>query len=399
MKRIKNIETPFILNFYTSLNVKTLNFNDFNDFVTKRLKTLRRIESSLTDLRLLDIKDAMEDNLSHFLCRLVCSQVMWSLIWFVNHETKLFELKIQSLNDNQITDFFFNKFILYLKNLQINGEILQINKNSELSDQKITEIRVPRNGKIYFSKIHDLIANRRVDIIKGYTDLNIDTIKSFMVNEFRNFLENKMNSLYLQMLREPDERFFHIFKLHFVQPNPVISEFSSLKENETFFPPCMFGIMKRLTSTKHLKYNDRQSLILFLKGIGMPVEKTIEFLRNSFNLDNEVFNKEYLYSIRHNYGLEGKRANYPPYTCSKMGSLCNNNSVGCPFLGDKTYVKDFLNIKNINLDLEDLIKSHPGQKACSKILNVLIEQEAEPLITSPVNFYNLFKNKNNKNVE
>ncbi|TBT97562.1 hypothetical protein CWI37_2193p0020, partial [Hamiltosporidium tvaerminnensis] len=74
MKRIKNIETPFILNFYTSLNVKTLNFNDFNDFVTKRLKTLRRIESSLTDLRLLDIKDAMEDNLSHFLCRLVCSQ-------------------------------------------------------------------------------------------------------------------------------------------------------------------------------------------------------------------------------------------------------------------------------------------------------------------------------------
>jgi DNA primase large subunit len=46
------------------------------------------------------------------------------------------------------------------------------------------------------------------------------------------------------------------------------------------------------------------------------VEEALIFWRKSFSsTTDDKFNKDYKYNIRHGYGLEGKRMNYPPKSC------------------------------------------------------------------------------------
>jgi len=46
--------------------------------------------------------------------------------------------------------------------------------------------------------------------------------------------------------------------------------------------------------------------------LGLSVEEALTFWRRSFSgHTDDQFNKRYKYNIRHSYGLEGRRANYP----------------------------------------------------------------------------------------
>ena len=51
---------------------------------------------------------------------------------------------------------------------------------------------------------------------------------------------------------------------------------------------------------------------MVIQALGVSIEEALIFWRKSFSgYTDDQFNKQYKYNIRHSYGLEGRRANYP----------------------------------------------------------------------------------------
>lgn len=114
----------------------------------------------------------------------------------------------------------------------------------------------------------------------------------------------------------------------------------SLLEIEHFaknhFPLCMQMVHRHLTENSHLKHDGRLQYTLFLKGCGLTMEESLNFFKKKFSktTPEDKFEKEYSYNIRHSYGQEGKRVDYPPYNCKKIQNMklpSAGEIHGCPF--------------------------------------------------------------------
>lgn len=112
------------------------------------------------------------------------------------------------------------------------------------------------------------------------------------------------------------------------------------------FPPCMKGLFAALKNQHHLKHFGRLQLGLFLKGIGLSVDESLQFWRQELTkkagMDTDKFEKNYAYNIKHMFGQEGKRNDYKPWSCSKVIGQQNPGTGefhGCAF---KTYGEDNL---------------------------------------------------------
>lgn len=124
------------------------------------------------------------------------------------------------------------------------------------------------------------------------------------------------------------------------------------------YPLCMQVVHNHLKVKHHLKHDGRMQYGLFLKGMGVSLEESLKFWRMQFmkgGVDGEKvcgvvvschhylwpllirysccsvvqFDKNYAYNIRHNYGKEGKRTDYTPYSCMRIISRMEPKADEC----------------------------------------------------------------------
>jgi DNA primase large subunit len=284
------------------------------------------------------------DIVSHFVLSLAFCKNEQDRIWFATMESKLFIIRTQLYGIDM--DEIFHLLSIPLEKVE--------NVTTEMMEKIMFKNKMERGTGVYripFSYALNLIASMHYFLHKGYVYVSKAEISQLVETYFKENLIKKMNQIMKSIDKILcDSRINHLVKQF--QANREIEtlskQFANKISNDTIsmsdiensveksMPICMQMLHKALTSTGHLKHIGRMQYGLFLKGIGLSLDESMEFWKNKFlkSMPLDKFEKNYAYNIRHNYGKEGNRVNYTPYSCNKIQNLpppSNTEYHGCPF--------------------------------------------------------------------
>lgn len=265
-------------------------------------------------------------------------------------ETALFRVRYES-DDTKERELFLQS--RDFKWTEVNSaEKLQYAKELNGLGIQQPEEKVPTTERLYkvrWTQVPDLVNKRRVLLKDGWAYVPSKEQLSIVLRAFEANLENALDLTARSIMRmDGDTRLTEILNhmsRGFVAG--VASEYSGPITGDEIradmvddlakrhFPLCMRNLHECLMRDRHLKHFGRLQYGLFLKVLGLSIDEAIAFWRKSFsNLTDDKFNKEYKYNIRHSFGLEGKRANYPAKSCQQIlltdkpgPSDCH----GCPY--------------------------------------------------------------------
>ena len=303
-----------------------------------------------------------KDHYSHFILRLAFCRTEEMRKKFVKNETLLFKVRYGLLQPLEQQDFISHnkdklpwqyiseeekdenfeslyaasaaniKSILYAENADLNFSITP-EQLRQLIKKKENFIKLP------FEKVTNLVAARQVFLKKGFAYIAASMQLSLLAVEFQESLEKNVLRTFQTIPRlEDDDRLLPL--LSNLSRNFSSMQYESLYGNDPsmtsdinansivtppimkHYPLCAKHLQKNLIYNSHLKYQGRQQLGLFLKGIGLGIDEALKFWNHQFTksgkMTTETFNKEYRYNIRHNYGLEGARIKYRPWDCGSI---------------------------------------------------------------------------------
>ncbi|XP_069462279.1 DNA primase large subunit isoform X1 [Ambystoma mexicanum] len=410
------------LQFYQEPPSENISLAEFETFAIERLKLLKSVENLgvsyvktndqykaklESELRKLKfpyrpvneaIKDdeydqRRKDHISHFILRLAYCQSEDLRRWFIQQEMDLFRYRFSVLTKGAIQEFLNHNKLKYdaisVEEKESYKEKLRLSTPG-LSTTKIDEQEF---YKVPFQDALDLVRPRKVFLRKGFAYIPHQEIITIVLNDFRTKL-SKALALTARALPavQSDERLqpllnhlshSYIGKDYTAQKNVGTISLEQLDSlSSTSFPLCMRQLHKALRDTHHLRHGGRMQYGLFLKGIGLTLDQALQFWKLEFmkgKVDAEKFDKTYSYSIRHNYGKEGKRTDYTPYSCMKI-ILTNPPSQGdfhgCPFRhSDPELLKQKLQSYKIPsagiTQVLELVKGMHYQLACQKYFELI----------------------------
>lgn len=273
--------------------------------------------------------------------------------WFVNQEVALLRYRMQmiALEGRAERDDFIAHSLQALSTPDC--PIQQVSREELLSLQ--AELKALHPGfnidaaanpvfyKVNWELVPDLVGRRAVLLRRGAAYVPQADCWSVVLSRFREELERGLAAVARTIPFIQDDRIVPLldalrradYSLEAAAGNgSAASAGDSLTAGDiervsASFPLCMQLLYRNLRVDHHLKFHGRQQFGLFLKSIGLSMEEALVFWRTAFapKFSADQFAKEYAYNIRHNYGQEGKRANYASYSCAKICSGAGE----CPY--------------------------------------------------------------------
>lgn len=416
---------PTAINFYRLPPLYEISLSEFENLALLRLKLLKHIENTIirtgnnnlqleqqitskckecnlhlsTSLSLHDRLNSLEqrksDHVSHFILRLAFCRKESLREWFIKQESELFMYRLQ--RETYETKRWF------LESLKLNihevpsDEVQRLQPMLAASNIQVAKMFAasstpPVFYKVPFEQVLDLVSRRQVWIDKGFAYVPESQQTQLLLTEFKNHLMKDLiqTAKALPRLDEEDRLIPILESLAQQYQTTSFNNFDNLDTTSSvgkitaeqvpslssYFPPCMKHLQDQLQIDHHLKHQARLQYGLFLKGIGLSVEEALIFWRNSFSkISDERFQKEYSYNVRYNYGLEGKRTSYTPYSCRAI--ITNNHPSsgdhhGCPFkhFGDRQLKSLIMEYKIGDSPITEILRyKQMGhyQIACSKL--------------------------------
>ncbi|KAJ7452489.1 eukaryotic and archaeal DNA primase, large subunit-domain-containing protein [Mycena galericulata] len=365
------VKYPHRLNFYDKPPLYDVSIEEFETSALNRLRILAEIESSAARNRTWDETKAITvaqcekylplksssaigtdresqrrmDHLSHFVLRLAFCRSEELRRRFVKAEMTLFKIRYES-DASAEREFFLSSRDFHW--IAVDKSEKDKYKQELMSYQgRGDTFESDKYYKVRWTRVPDLVDKRKVFLKGGWAYVPVREQSSIVYQEFETHLERDLliTARYMPRLDE-DMRLGSILdnlsqgflaggsSEWSAAPADVNGEAIKAEMVDDLaskhFPMCMRNSHQRLRKEHRLNHFGRLQYGLFLKVLGLSVEEAIIFWRKSFDrINDDTFNKMYKYNIRHSYGLEGKRANYPAKNCQQI--LTSGGDPGCPY--------------------------------------------------------------------
>ncbi|KAB1201284.1 putative DNA primase large subunit [Morella rubra] len=268
----------------------------------------------------------------------------------------------------------------------------------------------PTPMKVPFEEVPELVAGRKVFVHRGHAYVAMNQVVSLVSAQFRSHLSKALvltNRKWTSIIREQEkDRLTPIVEAlctSYLGPDySEPREFAeiSIKDidqiSKSSFPLCMRHLFEKLREDHHLKHGGRMQLGLFLKGVGLKLDDALAFWKAEFSqkVGAERFDKEYAYSIRHNYGREGKRTDYTPFSCQKIISSAPGvgDHHGCPYrhFSEENLRAALGKMRLNNRAVEDVmekVRSRHYQIACTLTFEAIHETSCDAGINHPNQYF------------
>ncbi|KAK4597584.1 hypothetical protein RGQ29_015205 [Quercus rubra] len=337
-----HIDVVPTLPLYRSAPPLEVRLEDFELYAMDRLRVLKGIADGLSrgkkseemknladhlwkaNMRHLDASEVVnKDIISHFVLRLVYCRTEDLRKWFLSMETNLFRYRLL-FEKAEVQRALMAEFDLPYRAAS-NAELESVKEGLKQVAQSFGQPLAADAifYKVPFEEVPELVAGRRVFIHKGYAYIAMNQVVSLVSTQFRSHLSKALiltNRKWTSTIREQEkDRLTPIVEAlcssylgpDYSQPREFaeisIKDIDQIAKSS--FPLCMRHLFEKLREDHHLKHGGRMQLGLFLKGVGLKLEDALAFWKAEFSqrVGSERFDKEYAYSIRHNYGREGKR--------------------------------------------------------------------------------------------